>query len=90
MAERKMYFGSERFETSALDEFKSSLHMVIGVSTAQDNDGLIVPQVEVEVLNRSRERMSAFWINADKIDEVITMLAYAKHRIAEETGYGKA
>lgn len=88
MTDRNMIFRTERFETSSLDEFGSSLNMVIGMSTAQIGDDIVIPQIEVEVLNNRDERMSIIWINADKIDEVITMLAYAKHRITEETGYG--
>lgn len=88
---RDMFFNAERFETSELDEFASHLIMRIGVNAAPDEDGVSgkIPQLEIDVLDRKGTIQSTFWINFEKIDEVITMLAYAKHRITEETGYGK-
>lgn len=76
------YFKPETYETNPIDDMGHSLVFTIGENT-KDADG-VIPQLQVSVMQYESRALS-YWIDLDKIDEVITALAWAKHRMEEET-----
>lgn len=78
----KGYFEPQEYVTSTLDDMGHTLHFEIGLNTREGNGN--IPQVHITPYQHNLSGAS-YWIDLDKIDEVITALAWAKHRMEEET-----